>query len=283
MDYAEFEKRYGTEQQCLEYLLHLRWEYGYRCPRCGCDEKWEIRDYKYKCKGCGYQTTVLAGTLFQDTHIPITLWFWAMWYVSENNNLTAKQLQQELNLGSNHTAQKMLRKIRLASNPQSEIILSGTVEVNRYIVRIGREPAYLVLAIEHNGRNNGYIKARVIKTCPDNAMNSIIREWVKPGSDLIIHTQWNDWQKLFEGEYTLKAKHPNNFGGRLNKTLNKFISMLYSKDGIKKIEDYCKKYNNRHNQIKAISFEELLDNAIHLPPVPYIGESLDVDKKTPTD
>lgn len=44
MDLQEFEKNYGTEKQCLDYLYNLRWKSGYQCPRCQHNEKWEIPD-----------------------------------------------------------------------------------------------------------------------------------------------------------------------------------------------------------------------------------------------
>ena len=56
-----------------------------------------------------------AGTLFQDTHKPLRLWFHAIWYVvSQKNGVSALGLQKALGLGSYHTAWEWLHKLRRA-------------------------------------------------------------------------------------------------------------------------------------------------------------------------
>ena len=52
--------------------------------------------------------SVLAGTVFQDTHLPLTVWFRAMWHMtSQKNGMSALGLQRVLGLGSYKTAQNM--------------------------------------------------------------------------------------------------------------------------------------------------------------------------------
>src|SRR3954454_7740248 len=75
---AEFEARFSTEDACREYLLRLRWPDGFRCSRCGERRHWPVRGLLLQCASCGYQSSVTAGTIFQDTRKPLTLWFRAM-------------------------------------------------------------------------------------------------------------------------------------------------------------------------------------------------------------
>ena len=35
-----------------------------------------------ECGQCGHQTSVTAGTIFQDTHKPLRVWFHAIWLVT---------------------------------------------------------------------------------------------------------------------------------------------------------------------------------------------------------
>jgi len=56
----------------------LRWPNGFRCPRCGSDQFWPQRITLLQCVRCDYQSSVIAGTLLQDTHTPLTLWFRAI-------------------------------------------------------------------------------------------------------------------------------------------------------------------------------------------------------------
>ena len=79
---AEFECRFATEEGCRDYLVQLRWPDGFRCPRCGCGKFWPHRVMLLHCAACDYQTSVIAGTIFQDTHVPLTLWFRAIWYIT---------------------------------------------------------------------------------------------------------------------------------------------------------------------------------------------------------
>src|SRR5208337_3194571 len=109
----EFEQRFATEVACLEYLAQLRWPNGFCCPRCGHGEAWIMKRGLYWCHQCNYQVSVTAGTIFQDTKMPLRLWFHAMWYVvSQKNGVSALGLQRVLGLGSYRTAWTWLHKLR---------------------------------------------------------------------------------------------------------------------------------------------------------------------------
>ena len=79
---AELEPRFGTERACREYLLKLRWPEGFVCPRCRGTSSWMTKRNLLVCAGCGYQVSLTAGTIFQDTRKPLVLWFRAFWWVT---------------------------------------------------------------------------------------------------------------------------------------------------------------------------------------------------------
>jgi hypothetical protein len=79
---ADLEARFGSEQACWDYLLKLRWPEGFVCPRCGGRTAWSTTRRLLVCSGCQHQASVTAGTIFQDTRKPLTLWFRAMWWVT---------------------------------------------------------------------------------------------------------------------------------------------------------------------------------------------------------
>ena len=96
---AEVEARFTTEEDCPDYLVRLRWPEGFRCPRCDGSKGWPQRAVLLECADCGYQSSVTVGTVFQDTHQPLTLWFRAMWHVtSQKNGASALGLQRVLGL-----------------------------------------------------------------------------------------------------------------------------------------------------------------------------------------
>src|SRR5450432_121595 len=94
---SEFEAWFATEQACRDYLFRLRWPEGFRCPRCDGDQYWPVRSILLECRKCGHQTSVTAGTIFQDTRKPLVDWFRAMyWITTQKNGASALGLQKVL-------------------------------------------------------------------------------------------------------------------------------------------------------------------------------------------
>ena len=97
--------RFSDEASCRDYLVSLRWPDGFRCPACGSSEHWVTARGLFHCRACAHQTSATAGTLFMDTHLPLRLWFEAMWQVtSQKYGASALGLQRVLGLGSYRTA-----------------------------------------------------------------------------------------------------------------------------------------------------------------------------------
>src|SRR6516164_6452450 len=71
----EFRDWFADDEACRDYLARLRWPEGFRCPICGATDHWVTARGLRHCQGCGRQTSVTAGTLFADTHLPLRLWF----------------------------------------------------------------------------------------------------------------------------------------------------------------------------------------------------------------
>ena len=104
---------------------------GFRCPRCGGGKAWPVRATLFQCSRCNGQTSVTAGTVFQDTRKPLATWFRAMWFVtSQKNGASALGLQRVLGLGSYRTAWSWLHKLRRAMVRSRRDRLAGWVEVD---------------------------------------------------------------------------------------------------------------------------------------------------------
>ncbi len=128
---TELEASFSTEQACRDYLLKLRWPEGFVCPRCGTRSAWTTNRNLLVCAGCQYQGSLTAGTIFQDTRKPLTLWFRAIWWVTtQKNGASALGLQRILGLGSYVTAWTWLHKLRRAMERLGRDRLSGRVEVD---------------------------------------------------------------------------------------------------------------------------------------------------------
>lgn len=282
MDLQEFEEEFGTEKQCLDYLFHLRWKQGYHCPRCQYNEMWEINDHKYKCKNCGYQTTVIAGTLFQDTHIPLNLWFRAIWYVTEQpNKVTAVRLQKELGLGSNRSALMMLNKIKCAMQRPDLDKLQGTVEVDREQIQGYVPRRYLAVAVEISNKKIGRIKAKIIDNTELTSMNDFIIDCIEEGST-IISNYWDGRDEMMNQRYAYKAKLETYEFPYAEKIFRLFRDKLWHLSNASNyLDEFCAVFNS---QKQKITFHELLDSAVHLQPVPYArSDILKSIKNTPAD
>lgn len=105
MDYyprtlSDFEARFATAQACRDYLFQLRWPDGFRCPSCDFDRFWPVRSVWMRRRRCNHQTSVTAGTIFQDTREPLVNWFRALYRLaSQKNGASALGLQAVLGLG----------------------------------------------------------------------------------------------------------------------------------------------------------------------------------------
>jgi transposase-like protein len=132
---TELEARFSTEADCRAYLARLRWPDGFRCPRCGHGKSWPVRGVLLQCAACGCQTSVTAGTIFQDTRTPLPVWFRAMWWVTtQKNGASALGLQRVLGLKSYETAWTWLHKLRRAMVRPGRDLLTGRVEVDECYV-----------------------------------------------------------------------------------------------------------------------------------------------------
>ena len=72
--------KYGNDEKCRMYLENLRWPDGVKCIRCQSEKISRIyKRNQFHCDACQYQFSVTAGTIFHDSHLPLTKWFAAIY------------------------------------------------------------------------------------------------------------------------------------------------------------------------------------------------------------
>lgn len=135
IDLVKLIRQFGDEQQCRNYLEALRWHNGVRCPKCNGDHISAIlkRD-QYNCDNdsCRYQFSVTAGTIFHDTHLPLSKWFLATYLLCQSRKgMSANQIKRMLGI-SYKTAWYLCHRIRAAMGAaeMEQQKLGGTVEVD---------------------------------------------------------------------------------------------------------------------------------------------------------
>ena len=154
----------------------------------------------FQCTECRHQTSVTAGTVFQDTRKPLAMWFRAMWYVtSQKNGASALGVKRVLGLGSYQTAWAWLHKLRRAMVRPGRERLSGWIEVDEtYLGGLeegvaGRETerkALIVIAAEADGPGIGRVRMRMIPDASAGSLHPFVEDSIETGST--VHT--DGWQ-----------------------------------------------------------------------------------------
>jgi len=128
----EFQRRFGDEAACAEYLAAVRWADGFRCPACGGGKGWRLstKPFTWECADCSKQTSITAGTVMHGSKLELTMWFWAAYLMATHSNgISATQLQLQLGIGSYKTAWLLCAKLRRAMVNPDRNPLTGLVEV----------------------------------------------------------------------------------------------------------------------------------------------------------
>ena len=131
---SEFLKRYGSEAQCEAALTQARWPKGFICPHCGSVLAVHFRLHGkpgWQCRACNRQTTLTSGTIFHSTKLPLTIWFQAMFVLTQaKNNVAALELKRILGV-SYPTAWLVKHKLmQVMCEREADRKLTGLVQVD---------------------------------------------------------------------------------------------------------------------------------------------------------
>lgn len=101
--------------RCRAYLESVRWPRGVRCPRCESEIVRRVKTrHQYDCALCNYRFSAMSGTIFHDSHVPLTTWFMAiLLMIGSENGISANQVSRRLEL-SYKTAWSLCHRIRSA-------------------------------------------------------------------------------------------------------------------------------------------------------------------------
>jgi len=173
IDFFTWQERFATEEACLTYLFNERWPNGFQCPDCGHDHAHFLPSRQlYQCSGCHKQHSVIAGTLFHSTKLPLRKWFWAIYLMmSDKGGISALRLSKHLGV-SWPTAQRMLRKLRTAMGHRDSLYrLSEMIELDDAYIggkRVGKRgrgaagKKPVIVACESLGEHAGFIAIEAV-------------------------------------------------------------------------------------------------------------------------
>lgn len=268
MDLMKLMERFHSEEKCREVLEELRWLDGVRCPRCEGDRHAHdtVRG-TYDCYSCGYQFSVLAGTIFHDTHLPLRKWLIAVVLIVESKKgISANQLKRTIGV-SYKTAWYLCHRIRKSMQDAYPVPLKGIVEIDETFIGgkvegKGRgykgNKAVVVGAVERDGKI-------VLKVVPDRGrrtLHNFIQETTAPETEAIYTDDWSPYQGIADHdtrhetvnhsakEYVRGEVHTNTVENAWS-LLKRSIIGSYHKVSVKHLDAYLDelewRFNNRDN------------------------------------
>jgi transposase-like protein len=277
---AEFQDRFASEEDCRRYLVACRWPDGFRCPRCGEPDAYELAGRELlQCRSCRHQASVTAGTVLHRTHVPLRLWFAAAYLVTTHTpGFSAVQLQRQLGLGRYETAWTMLHKLRRAMVRPERGRLSGVVEVDEAYVggveegrrggrqRDGAKPI-VVGAVEVRGRGSGRVRLAVVEDLSAASLVPFVEASVEPGS-VVLTDGWQGYAPLRKGydhrpSTVGDPKNASKLFPRVHRTFSNLKTWLQgTHHGVSAkhlpsyVDEFVFRFNRRHTPMAA--FQSLL-------------------------
>ena len=122
----DFQLQYGSDEQCESALFASRWPKGWSCAKCACTRCFTTRNghgrQLWECLICGYQSSSIVGTVFEHTKLPLSIWFLAIYLMTQSKNaVAALELKRQLGV-SYKTAwlvkHKLLQTMLLREEPR---------------------------------------------------------------------------------------------------------------------------------------------------------------------
>src|SRR2546423_15697880 len=135
MNLPKLIEQFGDDEKCRARLVELRWPRGVTCPRCQSKSISKVleRD-QYDCNQCRYQFSATSGTIFHDTHLPLSKWFLAIYFMTESKKgISANQVSRSIKT-TYKTAWYLCHRIRAAMRELRAEKLKGIVEVDETLV-----------------------------------------------------------------------------------------------------------------------------------------------------
>jgi len=165
---ADLNAAFQDPQAAIDHFTAVRWKNGQFCPHCGHDKNYTLaRKGQYRCAQCRKNFSIAVGTIFENSKLPLRVWFGAIWLITNHKKgIASTKLATDLGI-TQKSAWFVLHRLRFAARTQSfNAPLRGEVEVgetyvggkakNRHGRRSGesggtRSKAPVVGTVERNG------------------------------------------------------------------------------------------------------------------------------------
>jgi hypothetical protein len=210
---------FDTDEKCRELLERLRWPNGPECPRCHTQILARLDARLLYCKECDYQFSVTVGSIFHDSHLPLTKWFMVTLLLCEaKKGMSANQIRRTIwgeHRGSYKTAWYLCHRIRAAMKEVERPMLDGTVEMDETYVggkqlcgtrgwNTSDSNKEIVIGLRQRGGELRFFHASDVKS---GTLAKYIRENVSTDVDVMVTDEMPAYPKAMVGAGVHGSKH----------------------------------------------------------------------------
>ncbi len=265
------------------------------CDRCTNVGGWHLSDGRLEFAACHHKTSVIAGTIFDRTRTPLTVWFAACWqFATAKDGVSALALQRSLEVGSYQTAGAMLHRLRSVLVVPGRDRLTGTVEVDETYfggeepgLRGGRQKGKKVLvgvAVElREPRGFGRCRMAVLTDASAASLERFVTENVEEGSTLVTDA-WPSYPPAVRDRYVHRPINVKRSGQpahvllpgvhRVASLAKRWVASTHqgSFDGAhlpSYLDEFVFRFNRRRSRSRGLLFCRLLECAVGHDPVRY--------------
>lgn len=209
----EFFERYPTDDACLSHIMEVRYGLRHVCTACGVEGTFHKLSERraFSCASCGTHVYPCAGTIFQDSRTPLTVWFYAIYlFVATRHGVSGKELERVLGV-TYKTAWRIGHQIRLLmSKADGFATLQGHVEMDETLVGgyQSHEDRHaegtnktIVMGLKERG---GRMVAETIPNVTTETLREVTLRTVEKGS-AVSTDEWGGYKLLKSEGYDHKA------------------------------------------------------------------------------
>lgn len=276
----EFQRKFQSEKDCLEYLSEQKWKDGYVCKKCAHTHYCRgIKELDRQCTKCRYLESPTAGTLFHKVKFPLLKAFYMVYFISTNKKgITSTELGRKLGL-KQKVCWLFKRKVMKAMKSSGDHPLSGTVEVDETFVggsdenskgRKKGKKKLVVVAIEKKKNGVSRFYAKVIEKANAENLGTFMKNTINKEAN-ITTDEWMGYKPLdkeFENMTHKKSgKKGENFPD-VHRVIMNFKGWLRGLHHyVKDLQDYINEYTYRFNRsfMKGNIFDNLINRMINTP------------------
>ncbi len=291
MNLSQLHKQFGTQEKCINYLEKLRWGKIPICVHCGSDNvSKHKKGIRLHCNTCNRKFSVLQGTIFEDSRLPLPKWFEVMsLMMNAKMGISASEISRNVGIKYN-TAWYVCHRVRCAMI-DNEIRLEGVIEFDEAYIggktkkKVPDNKANLAVVENKRGRGTnktpivgavekkGQVYVKIIEKLTGRNLLAMLKKIVKTQDSIVITDAFKSYRSFDNTVEHITIKHSEGYGKGIKtvNTIEGFFSIL--KNGIKGsyralskkylpfyLAEFSYKYNKRNLQKNA--FEQLLANAV---------------------